>query len=186
MSITVDIRTRDTEACAPARELLWDTVWNGATQSADWAISPGSDPLNPSALQASQAIATAVILSIFTDRRCPPDHPLAKYADIGNGGDPRGYWGDGIDVRTDLGEDALGSLFWLLERSVKTEETKRWAQAILEDCLAWIVTQDVAASVTVEIGDYGASGISFGIAIAGRDGSRMYAQQFAVLWNQVT
>lgn len=180
-ALIVDIRTRDGEACQPQPQLLWDTVWNPATQQTDWAIASSSETSNRGGLQATSAIATAVILSIFTDRRCPADHPLSVYAV----GDIRGYPGDALDVRADLGEDELGSLLWLLERSVKTADTKRYAQVILQDCLAWLVTQGVAAKVTVDIADVSLRGLGFAIGVYARSGEKLYAQQFSVLWNEV-
>jgi hypothetical protein len=37
-------------------------------------------------------------------------------------GDPRGWWGDGADVRTDLGETERGLLRWLLARASLSEQ----------------------------------------------------------------
>ena len=98
-------------------------------------------PIGPSA----GARASSGELLLFTDQRCPPDHPLAKFIDPN---DPRGWWGDGIDVRTDLGEAPLGSLLWTLRRSTITSNTALWAQSLALDALAPMIGQQSIVEAT--------------------------------------
>ena len=101
---------RSNEGCAPQPILTWDTVWDAQSGFADWAYADRSEASNRGGLQAQAALQTAVILCLFTDRYCPPDHPLAFLLE---GDDPRGWWGDGVDVARDQGEAPLGSLLLL-------------------------------------------------------------------------
>jgi len=109
---------RANEGCAPDPFLLWDSVHEdiegGTDFVCDWALAgPGTNTLNVGGLQAVAELGTAVYLCLFTDAYVPTDHPLYYLAD----GDNRGWWGDGIDVETNLGEGPLGSYLWLLERA---------------------------------------------------------------------
>ena len=122
-----DVLIRENEGCDPDPHLLWDSRWSPADGVADWRLAGIDETLNRGGLAAKAGLETAAILCLFTDRRVPPTHPLAYLAD----GDPRGWWGDGVDVRTDLGEAPLGSFLWLLERApltVQGQPVTRWAE----------------------------------------------------------
>lgn len=176
----MDFRIRVAEGQDPQSTLLWDTVWSGT--GGDWAIA-GAQAGNQGGLAARAAIATAILLCLFTDRRCPDDHPLRFLAD----NDPRGWWGDGVDVRDDLGEGAMGSLLWLLERSILTApETKMWAEAFALEALRPLIDQGVAVKATAVATANPALGrLDMEIALFGRDGQAVFSQRFQDLWRQV-
>ena len=178
-----DINVRIAEGCTPDVSLLWDTVWNPAGGFGDWAVASPTETGNIGGLQAKAALETAVVLCLFTDRACPPDHPLAKYAD----GDPRGYWGDGIDVRTDLGEAPLGSLLWLLERSAIDEvDTPRWAQAFAIDALNPLLLQQAVARIDAQASVRKVQNrLDLAVQLYGQDGTRVYDRRFENIWAQV-
>lgn len=178
-----DINVRIGEGCAPDVNLLWDTVWNPVAGVGDWAVAGPSETLNRGGLQATAALATAVILCLFTDKACPTTHPLYKFVD----GDPRGWWGDGIDVRADLGETPLGSLLWLLERAALDEvETPRWAEAFAYDALQTLVSQRAVAAVEVKASlDPSPSRLNLEIKLYGQNGTLMYARRFQNIWAQL-
>jgi phage gp46-like protein len=178
----IPVNLRANEGCQSQPVPFWDAVWDVDAGAADWALAGPAETQNVGGLQATQAIETAVILCLFTDRYCPPDHPLAKYIEAN---DPRGWWGDGIDVRTDLGETPLGSLLWLLERSVVTSETAQWAQSLALDALAPMLAQDSVARVDAQasIGP-GLNQVNLAVQIYGRDGSKVYDRRFDDLWAQ--
>jgi phage gp46-like protein len=176
----VEISIRTDEACATPAQLTWDTVWDSKTGTGDWALAGASEKNNRGGLQAKAAIATAVELALFTDKRCPDDHPLRKFADQ----DPRGWWGDAVDVRDDLAEQELGSLLWLLERSVATEETARWARAFAIEALAPLKTQGVVASIDVQSEVVGKR-LNLAVLLYARDGSVAYDRKYDILWQQV-
>jgi phage gp46-like protein len=200
-SITINIRQN--EGCLPQQIPFWDSVWDPTIGYADWALaSPqggigaysiggfdiGESVLLPAAvpnaggLRAEAALTTAVVLCLFTDRRCPPDHPLAKFIDPN---DPRGWWGDGIDLRTDLGEAPLGSLLWCLERSVVTDETVNWAQALAIDALQPMIGQMSIVEVDAQaFGTPAQNRIDLAVQIYGRNATQMFNRQFDNIWSQ--
>ncbi|WP_299453392.1 phage GP46 family protein [uncultured Pigmentiphaga sp.] len=176
----MDILIRTAEGQEAQPFLLWDSVWDPAAHRADWALA-GGEALNVGGLRARSALETAVVLALFTDRRVPDDHPLRKYADA----DPRGWWGDGVDVRADLGEEPLGSLLWLLERAALTEDVSRWAKAMAEEALMPLLRQGAAARVEVETsGDAPRGRLDLMVRLYGADGQKIYDRRFEIVWLQ--
>ena len=177
----MDINVRLAEGCAPQPSLLWDTIWDPVRGTGDWGLAGPGETLNRGGLAASAALKTAVLLCLFTDRACPPDHPLAKYVD----GDLRGWWGDGVDVRDDAGEAAMGSLLWLLERSVATPDIARWAENLAIEALQPLIRQGAAVQVTALARiNPGTARIDLAIALYARDGRRIYDHKFDGLYRQ--
>jgi phage gp46-like protein len=176
------INVRINEGCAKQPMLLWDTVWDSPNGIGDWALAGSSETLNRGGLRAQRALETAVILCWFTDRYCPPTHPLAQFAD----GDLRGWWGDGVDVRADLGEGPLGSLFWLLERSyIDPVATPRWAVSMGLDALSPLVRQK--AVVDVEVQAYvsmSPNRLDVACQLYGRKGIKLFDRRYDDIWNQ--
>jgi phage gp46-like protein len=178
----VEIRIRDNEGCDPPAQLLWDTVFDPKLGVGDWTLAGSDEPNNRGGLAAKRGLVTAVVLALFTDKRCPADHPLRQYADQ----DPRGYFGDGVDVREDLGEAELGSLLWLLERSVVTEETAQWARAFAIEALAPLQRQNAVARIDVfTTARPELNRLDLGVDLYARDGVKVFSRQFDILWRQV-
>ncbi len=180
-----DIIIRANEGCDPDPFLLWDSVWFPLAGHADFRLAGADEPLNRGGLRAKAALATAVALCLFTDKRIEPTHPLYWLAD----GDPRGWWGDGVDVLSDRGEAALGSHLWLLERAPLTINgisAARWAEQFALEALAplqgqgAVVRIDAQASVN-EIDNR----LELVVNLYGEDGQAIYSQQFAVIWKQL-
>jgi phage gp46-like protein len=173
-------------ACEPDACLLWDSEWSPLNGFADWKIAGAGEAQNRGGLQATSAIATAVTLSLFTDKRVPADHPLAYLVDDG---DPRGWWGDGVDVRADLGESELGSFLWLLERAPLTisgQPVSMWARQFALEALAPLQSQGVVVRIDADaVANEIANRLELTVALYGRDGSRLYDRKFDILWNQV-
>lgn len=177
----VDVSIRVDEACDAPRQLPWDTVMDPKAGVGDWSLASVSEKGNRGGLKATAALATAVELALFTDKRCPDDHPLRRFAD----NDPRGWWGDAVDVRADLGEQELGSLLWLLERSVATEETARWARAFAADALAPLKAQGAVAKIDVQ-SELADNRINLAVLLYARDGAIVFNRKYDLLWQQVT
>lgn len=141
--MTWTISYRDHEAGATAVALDWDTVQDASLPGLvfDWALAPQDGRADSGGLVSRAAIATAVILSLFTDARAPDGwRPEVQ--------DRRGWWGDGLaDART----EPFGSWLWtVLEQSVATEATARDAAAEARRALAWMIRDGVAGAVDVE------------------------------------
>ena len=172
------------DGAAADATLLWDTAWHAAEGFGDWALAGAAETGNRGGLQATAAIETAVVLCLFTDRRCPPDHPLARNV---QDGDPRGWWGDGVDVRSDLGETAMGSLLWLLENTaLDPVDTPRWLQSLALDALAVLKGCGAVVRIDAQAGLSGTPSRAWlAVQLYGQDGATIYDRRFASLWAQV-
>lgn len=126
----------------------------GATSSAiqladlalTWDIRLGVADLSmiDSDLASDRGLETAVLLSLFTDRRAQPD-------DVPPSGDPndrRGWWADQF---LPVEGDRFGSRLWLLARSTRTNETARRCEEYVREALAWMIQDRVVASVDVAV-----------------------------------
>lgn len=98
---------------------------------ADIAIENGD-------LRPEVTLTTAVLISLFTDRRAEQGDSLAFEGD-----DPRGFWAEDT-------EDPYGSRLWLLSRSKATDETALQAVEFCAQALEWISNLDIAERIGVE------------------------------------
>lgn len=177
----MQILIRANEAVQPDPYLLWDSIFDPVAGVCDWALA-GAAPLNAGGLAAAQGLETAVNLCLFTDAALPPAHPLAYLADDG---DPRGWWGDGVDVRTDLGEAPLGSLLRLLQRAPLTPQIAMWAQQFAIEALAVLQQQGVVVKIAATAVIAAGQQLQLSVQLYGRDGANIYNRQFDLLWKQL-
>jgi phage gp46-like protein len=93
-------------------------------------------------LLADDGLETAVILSLFTDRRAGDDDvmPFGQT-------DRRGWFGDAVPV---VQGDRIGSRLWMLNREKQTAEVLAKAKEYAVEALAWLVEDKVASAVEVE------------------------------------
>lgn len=84
-------------------------------------------------------IKTAVILSLFSDRRAEQDDLLPSEADS-----RRGWWGDAFAARR------LGSRLWLLGREKDTQAVIARAREYAREALQWLIEDGIASALTVE------------------------------------
>lgn len=178
----MDVIVRAAEGCGPDPFLLWDSVWSPELGLADWAVAGRDEKNNVGGLSAKRALFTAVVLCLFTDKRVPADHPLAYLAS----GDPRGWWGDAVDVRDDLGEADLGSLLWLLERAPLTDDVVRWARAFALEALEPLKGQHAVVRVDAQVAANKPAGrLELTVQLYGRDGSSVFDARFDLVWKQI-
>lgn len=104
---------------------------NTTGTSCDYAVANG-------ALAAEHDIKTAVLISLFTDRRAEPDDELPN-----PGGSLRGWWGDALNPRR------IGSRLWLLSREKQLRSVVNRAKGYAEEALAWLVEDGVAKNVQI-------------------------------------
>lgn len=97
----------------------------------DFALASG-------VLQADHDIKTAVLLSLFTDRRAEQDDVLPDES-----ASRRGWWGDALNPRR------IGSRLWLLGREKQLREVVIRAREYAEESLAWLVEEGIAKRVIV-------------------------------------
>ncbi|BFT62373.1 phage GP46 family protein [Pseudomonas moorei] len=98
-------------------------------------------------LERDDGLETAVIISLFTDRRAtaeqiPPEFPQD---------DLRGYWGD---ITNASASDQTGSLLWLLAREKELPQTLSRAEQYCREALAWMVDDLVASRIEVAASYY--------------------------------
>jgi phage gp46-like protein len=106
--------------------------WTG--QGADLVLA-GAD------LATDDGLETAVIVSLFTDRRAEPDD-----APPGGPDDRRGWW---ADAYADPSDGKIGSRLWLLAREGTGSEALGHAEEFASEALAWMVEDGVAESIAV-------------------------------------
>ena len=94
------------------------------------------------ALVRDDGLKTAVILSLFIDRRAETDDVLPD-----NTGDRRGWW---ADAYSEIEDDKIGSRLWLLSREKQMSSVLMRAKEYAEEALAWMVEDNIVESVTVE------------------------------------
>lgn len=175
--MSYDIAISRASAQTPA--LFWSTYWDEAQQLGDWRVAPANDAVNPGGLDATGQLASAVVNSLFTDNRAPegwrPDEP-----------DRRGWWGSSVALEGEEPEEE-GSLIWTLKNEVATPAIAERVRIYATDALAWMLRDQVAASVTVETGliETPRRGVWLDIRITGRDGALAYSQRFARLWRDL-
>jgi phage gp46-like protein len=102
------------------------------------------------------SLRTAVILSLFLDRRARDDDRLPDGTT-----DRRGWWADTVAPMTEATlalrdgavsirrPDRIGSRLWLLSRELQVEEVVRRAHDYAAEALAWLVEDGHAQKVDV-------------------------------------
>ncbi len=179
----VAVNLRVAEGCQTLPFPFWDSVWNEAQGSCDWALAAPSEISNVGGLQARSALATAVILCLLTDAYVPPSNPLSQFIDPN---DARGWWGDGVDVRTDLGETTLGSYLWTLQRAVATDQVAQLAQAEAIRALSPLIGQMSVVGVNAQASvSPRNNALWLAVQLYGRNGVLVYARQWDDFWNQL-
>ena len=89
-------------------------------------------------LVAEDGLRTAVLLSLFTDRRVS-----AGELPVGEA-DRRGWWGDTLAEN-----DEIGSKLWLLAREKETDDVLVRAEGYAREALAWLIADGAAEAVSV-------------------------------------
>ncbi len=89
---------------------------------------------------ADQGLRTAVLLSLFTDRRDQDDQKAVE--------ERRGWWGDEF---AEVEGDLLGSRLWKLDRSKRVADVVPLAEAYDREALQWMLEDRVAERVDVSV-----------------------------------
>lgn len=95
-------------------------------------------------LTMDNGLTTAVIISLFTDRRADKNDILP---DI-DSKDRRGWWGD---LTSEFPNDKIGSRLWLLERSKTLPEVLEKVKLYCFEALQWMIDDGVVAKIEVEV-----------------------------------
>lgn len=109
-------------------KIIWDNT-----------LSEGDIKFENEDLTREEGLETAVIISLFLDRRADEDDELD------NPEDKRGWWGDNLE---DNG-DQIGSKLWLLDRAKTDQETINKAKDYIYEALEWMLDDEVIADMDV-------------------------------------
>jgi phage gp46-like protein len=139
-------------------------TWNGET--CDLALD-GNDLLLEEGLQ------TAVLISLFSDRRARADDLLPGATD-----DRRGWWGD---AWPEVEGDLIGSRLWLLSREKEVPEPLRKAREYAQEALAWLVDDGICARVEIAVSVPRRGVLGLVATLYRRDG-RTENYQYDVIW----
>lgn len=118
--------------------------------SGDWLLENAT-------LAEDNGLETAVIQSLFTDRRADDDDVLPN-----NINDKRGWYGDGWLTQAN---DKLGSKLWLLARKKQLPSVINRASEYARESLQWLIDDGIASNieVTAEILEPNTLGLSIKI-----------------------
>lgn len=144
-------------------------VWSSATGDADMAMIDSD-------LASDRGLVTAVLLSLFTDRRAEPDDAPPS----GDARDRRGWWADEL---AEVDGDRIGSRLWLLDRAKRTRETELRAEEYVREALAWMLEDRVVSRIDVEI-ETTANGLLIAVGLQ-RPGRDSVAFRFAHTWDHL-
>ena len=137
------------------------TIWDPRQGRGDWSSAGGL-------LATGGDLASAVLISLFTDRRAAADDAITD-----GSGDRRGWWGD-------LGAGyPVGSRLWLLERSTLTTATARRAESYAREALQWLLDDGVVAAWQIAATVSPPATLGLAVAALFQDGSR---QAFNFTW----
>jgi len=143
------------------------TILDSIGSAGDWQVTAGD-------LADDATLATAVLLSLLTDRRAAADDVLPDPRDA----DRRGWWGD-LTLEGEA-EEPLGSRLWLLSRAPANDETRRRAELYIRESLGWMIRDKVATGLAVATEWQGvpANRLAIRLLIQGPAGDR----RFDLLW----
>lgn len=114
-------------------------------------------------------LASAVLISLFTDARAPSLERLPE-GEISL----RGWWGDSINSEN---QETTGSLLWLLFRSKAISSTAESAFDYCKSALQWILDLDIAEKVLIDSSIKSGGTLQIIIKI-----SRGSAKKYEYLW----
>lgn len=144
-------------------------TWSNVTGDADLSLIDSD-------LASDRGLQTAVILSLFTDRRAEVDDNPPS----GDDRDRRGWWADQF---LEVEDDRYGSRLWLLDRAKRTRETELRAKEYVTEALAWMLEDRVVSSIDVTI-ETTARALLIGVELQ-RPGRDPVSFRFAHTWEHI-
>lgn len=126
-------------------------IWNSLEGGADFAIERND-------LATDDTFETAVLLSLFTDRRVEDSETLPEEA----GADRGGWWADALSP---VEGDKLGSRLWLLRREKQEARVLELAKLYATEALTWMLVDRIADRVTVTAEVHGTGALLLGVTI---------------------
>jgi phage gp46-like protein len=120
-------------------------------------------------------LRTAVIVSLFSDRRAEADDELPD-----GSADRRGWWGD---IHPQVEEDLIGSRLWLLSREKQMPAVLRRAETYAREALRWLLDDGVATLVEVAASNPRDGLLALSIRIRSAPGAEVvYRAEIGATW----
>ncbi len=107
-----------------------------------WGITDADFSIEADDLATDGGLETALLISLFTDRRAADDDQIPDGTD-----DRRGWWADQF---ADVPGDLIGSRLWLLSREKQQQRVVTLAQEYAREALQWLITDRVLDRFDVE------------------------------------
>ena len=137
-------------------------IWDADIQEGEIVFDPIAQDL-----ESDNTFETAIIISLFSDRRAKKDDILPDP----NSDDRRGWWGD--LASPEATGDRIGSRLWLLNREKTLEDVLVRAKEYTKEALQWLIDDGAAINVRVETERQGSRGnaqLAIGVKILKIDG----------------
>jgi phage gp46-like protein len=148
-------------------------IWDSDLMEGDISFDPSGQDL-----EHDSGLETAVLISLFTNRRADDDDVLPDQEST----EIQGWWGD--LASPEIEGDQIGSKLWLLGREKTTEDILARTKLYVEEALQWLIDDGVAAKIEVETdrsGTIGTDVLALSVKIyevAGRETSLIYKVQW--------
>ena len=136
------------------------TEYDNQNLTGDLALAEG-------ALAQDDGLVTAIIISLFSNRRARADDQLPA-----GGNDRQGWWGD---LLPPVAGDQIGSRLWLLRREKTTPQTLNRAREYAQEALQWLVDDGQVSQVEVETEETRRGVLGMLIKVILLDGSQLEA-----------
>lgn len=123
-------------------------------------------------LQTDEGLQTAVLISLFTDRRALDGEELPAGETS-----RRGWWGDVANAPGDF----TGSRLWLLNREKQMPEVIARANEYTREALQWLIDDKVAQRVDIEVDGSTFERLAIGVIVTRPNGD-IAKFRFGSLW----
>lgn len=123
-------------------------------------------------LAVDQGLETAVLISLFTDRRADEREELPAGETS-----RRGWWGDSFAADS----DKVGSRLWLLHREKSLAEVAARAEDYAREALAWLIEDGVSDKTTVKARTPGNGALILEVSVK-RPGQEDLPMRFIYNW----
>ena len=132
--------------------------------------------MSGAALDVTRDLETAVILSLFTDRRAGASDRLPDASS-----DRRGWWGDATDPAA-----PMGSRLWLLAREKTTPALRLRVIDYVREALAWMIADGIADRIDVGAEYVPGTPTRLDILVTlERDGLELFSRRFDPFWQEI-
>ena len=124
-------------------------------------------------LRTNKDLESAVIISLFTDRRANDDDTYLS-------DDRRGWWADTFMIPINY---KIGSRLWLLYREKQTTEVLNRAHQYVTESMQWLIDDKIAQAVRVEVEWVSIGVLGIRIEILRPQGTEAFKYDYA--WNEL-